>query len=84
MLKGPVPPATHTHAASRQSFGASDEVWQILQRQYSFNFVAAFPEHFTYINVLNNPVVHVTIVIYDGKSKTPTAAGGRMLASETS
>ena len=84
VLKGLVPPAAHTHAVSRQSFSASDEVWQILQRQYSFDFVAAFPEHFTYINVLNNPVVHVTIVIYDGKSKTPTAAGGRMFASETS
>jgi len=46
--------------------------------------VTAFPEDFTNINILNNPVVHVTIVIYDGKSKTPTAAGGRMFASETS
>ena len=62
VLKGLVPPAAHTHAVSRQSFGASDEVWQILQRQYSFNFVAAFPEHFTYINILNNPVVTSTLL----------------------
>ena len=67
VLKGPVPPAAHTHAVSRHNFGASDEVWHILQRQYSFDFVAAFPEHFTGINVLNNPVVHVTEATVNNK-----------------
>ena len=62
VMKGVVPPAAHTHGVSCQSFGASDEVWQFMQRQYSFEFVYAFPEQFTGINILNNPVVQVTKV----------------------
>jgi len=59
VMKGVLPHAAHTHAVSRQSIGASNEIWQILQQQYSFDFVNALPEHFAGINILNNAVVQV-------------------------
>ena len=51
-----IPIAAHTHGIDRRNLHASDDAWQCLQRQYSFEFVHAFPQQFAGIRILNNPI----------------------------
>ena len=49
-----IPRVANTLGISRHSIGASGDVWQCLQRNYSFQSVLKFPEQLISIDILNN------------------------------
>jgi len=55
-----VPRAANTHAVGRHMFDASDVAWQHMQRGYSFTHVHRFPQHFSGVRIVSNPVVVFT------------------------
>jgi len=72
-----IPASAHTHAIGRHNFETSNDIWQCLQRQYRFDFVYAFPTHFTSINILNNPVV-----LWDTTAENVAVSGQKHAAEQ--
>ena len=52
-----IPLGVHTQGVNRHDFDTPVDVWQSLQRSYSFQNVFRFPEHYSGVEILNNPVV---------------------------
>jgi len=52
-----IPAGALTHGVRRENLGTSDQAWQSLQRDYTFDFVHAFPPQCRGINILDDPVV---------------------------
>ena len=52
-----IPRGVHTQGVNRHSFDTSLDGWQSLQRNYSFQNVFRFPEHYSGVEILNNPVI---------------------------
>jgi len=52
-----IPLAAHTVGANRRHYDTSADAWYGLQHNYSFQYVFDFPEQYSGVQILNNPVV---------------------------
>ena len=57
-----IPHCVHTHGVNRHTFETSVHTWQCLQHTYSFQYVFTFPEQYSGVKILNNPVVADSVI----------------------
>ena len=52
-----IPLGAHTLGVNRHNFSTSVDAWNTLQRNCSFQYVFRFPQNYSGVKILNNPVV---------------------------
>ena len=55
-----IPPSVHTVGVNRHNFSTTADAWKSLQHNRSFQYVFRFPQEYSGVHILNNPVVAYT------------------------